>query len=212
MKVVVAREVERFLFRPGLQERARYYGVIFLNQMPLSHAASQGDLAGCLRISMHASLVILQSCCAMLAKRHGPLILLLISALPILTRGVPAGRANRRRDTLRSCSSSRSRLKPARRGRRRQRARQEAGGDLLQPVQADPGGAPGPRRAAGVRGAGQGAGGAQGAPPEAAGGQRGKAPAALQCWPGAQLRSAGGLCCPCVSPPQHDNTLSRSAR
>ena len=42
MKVVVAREVERFLFRPGLQERARYYGVIFLNQMPLSHAPSQG--------------------------------------------------------------------------------------------------------------------------------------------------------------------------
>lgn len=49
MKVVVAREVERFLFRPGLQERARYYGVIFLNQMPLSHAASQGTahLASC---------------------------------------------------------------------------------------------------------------------------------------------------------------------
>ena len=42
MKAVVAREVERFLFRPGLQERARYYGVVFLNQMPLSHAASHG--------------------------------------------------------------------------------------------------------------------------------------------------------------------------
>lgn len=42
MKVVMAREVERFLFRPGLQERARYYGVIFLNQMPLSHNASEG--------------------------------------------------------------------------------------------------------------------------------------------------------------------------
>ncbi|EIE24712.1 hypothetical protein COCSUDRAFT_14147 [Coccomyxa subellipsoidea C-169] len=43
MKVVMAREVERFLFRPGLQERARYYGVIFLNQMPLSHNASEGN-------------------------------------------------------------------------------------------------------------------------------------------------------------------------
>ena len=42
---------------PGLQERARYYGVIFLNQMPLSHAASQGDPAGSLRMSMHASLM-----------------------------------------------------------------------------------------------------------------------------------------------------------
>jgi ribosome biogenesis protein MAK21 len=44
MKVVITREVERFLFRPGLQERARYYGVIFLNQMPLSHNAAQGKL------------------------------------------------------------------------------------------------------------------------------------------------------------------------
>jgi hypothetical protein len=34
--------VERFLFRPGLAERARYYAVVFLNQMPLSHAPSQG--------------------------------------------------------------------------------------------------------------------------------------------------------------------------
>ncbi len=42
MKVVMAREVERFLFRPGLQERARYYGVIFLNQMPLSHNTKEG--------------------------------------------------------------------------------------------------------------------------------------------------------------------------
>ena len=42
MKVIITREVEKFLFRPGLQERARYYGVIFLNQMPLSHHAAQG--------------------------------------------------------------------------------------------------------------------------------------------------------------------------
>ena len=42
MKVVITREVEKFLFRPGLQERARYYGVIFLNQMPLSHSPALG--------------------------------------------------------------------------------------------------------------------------------------------------------------------------
>lgn len=42
MKVIITREVEKFLFRPGLQERARYYGVIFLNQMPLSHNPTQG--------------------------------------------------------------------------------------------------------------------------------------------------------------------------
>ena len=42
MKVIITREVEKFLFRPGLQERARYYGVIFLNQMPLSHNPALG--------------------------------------------------------------------------------------------------------------------------------------------------------------------------
>ena len=42
MKVVVVAEVQRFMFRQGLQERARYYGVIFLNQMVLSHHESQG--------------------------------------------------------------------------------------------------------------------------------------------------------------------------
>jgi len=30
-------QVERFLFRPGLQSRARYYAILFLNQLPLSH-------------------------------------------------------------------------------------------------------------------------------------------------------------------------------
>ena len=38
-------QVERFLFRPGLQERARYYAVVFLNQMVLSHKASEGGAA-----------------------------------------------------------------------------------------------------------------------------------------------------------------------
>lgn len=44
MKVVVVSEVQRFMFRQGLQERARYYGVVFLNQMVLSHNASQGGV------------------------------------------------------------------------------------------------------------------------------------------------------------------------
>ncbi|GIM15448.1 hypothetical protein Vretimale_18225, partial [Volvox reticuliferus] len=42
MKPVVVREVERFVFRPGLADKARYYAVIFLNQIPLSHRASEG--------------------------------------------------------------------------------------------------------------------------------------------------------------------------
>jgi len=37
MKAVVVREVERFAFRPGLTDRARYYAVVFLNQMVLTH-------------------------------------------------------------------------------------------------------------------------------------------------------------------------------
>ena len=43
MKLIVAREVERFMFRPGLQERARYYCAVFLNQLVLSHNPAQGD-------------------------------------------------------------------------------------------------------------------------------------------------------------------------
>jgi hypothetical protein len=37
MSVPVVREVERFMFRPGLQDRARYYAVVYLNQMVLNH-------------------------------------------------------------------------------------------------------------------------------------------------------------------------------
>ena len=44
MKAVVATEVERFVFRPGLKDRAQYYAVIFLNQMVLSHKDSEGVL------------------------------------------------------------------------------------------------------------------------------------------------------------------------
>ena len=43
MKVIVVAEVQHFMFRQGLQERARYYGVIFLNQMVLSHRPDQGE-------------------------------------------------------------------------------------------------------------------------------------------------------------------------
>lgn len=46
MKAVVATEVERFVFRPGLKDRAQYYAVIFLNQMVLSHKDSEGVLPG----------------------------------------------------------------------------------------------------------------------------------------------------------------------
>ncbi|KAF5834970.1 CBF/Mak21 family-domain-containing protein [Dunaliella salina] len=45
MKPIVAREVERFLFRPGLQTRARYYAIVFLNQLPLSHKEKEGGPA-----------------------------------------------------------------------------------------------------------------------------------------------------------------------
>ncbi|KAK9820060.1 hypothetical protein WJX72_005600 [[Myrmecia] bisecta] len=45
MKLVVVREVERFMFRPNLAERARYYCVVFLNQMVLSHRESEGGSA-----------------------------------------------------------------------------------------------------------------------------------------------------------------------
>ncbi len=46
MKVVVVREVEFFMFRPGLSERARYYGIVFLNQLALSHRESEGGCWG----------------------------------------------------------------------------------------------------------------------------------------------------------------------
>jgi ribosome biogenesis protein MAK21 len=36
MKHVVVREVENFIYRPGLSDRARYYAVVYLNQIVLS--------------------------------------------------------------------------------------------------------------------------------------------------------------------------------
>ncbi len=39
--VCAALQVDRFLFRPGLQDRARYYCIVFLNQMVLSHKVRQ---------------------------------------------------------------------------------------------------------------------------------------------------------------------------
>eukprot|EP00884_Botryococcus_braunii_P007419 jgi/Botrbrau1/16679/Bobra.0068s0095.1 len=42
MKLVVTREVERFMFRPGLSPRALYYGIVFLNQLVLSHRPEDG--------------------------------------------------------------------------------------------------------------------------------------------------------------------------
>lgn len=64
MKVVVVAEVQRFMFRQGLQERARYYGVVFLNQMVLSHNASQGGVHKILRIDKRACWTLLQLCVA----------------------------------------------------------------------------------------------------------------------------------------------------
>ena len=42
MKPIVVRETEAFIFRPGLQERARYYAVVFLNQLVLSRNPAHG--------------------------------------------------------------------------------------------------------------------------------------------------------------------------
>ena len=44
MKPIVVRETEAFIFRPGLQERARYYAVVFLNQLVLSRNPAHGEL------------------------------------------------------------------------------------------------------------------------------------------------------------------------
>eukprot|EP00877_Chromochloris_zofingiensis_P004217 jgi/Chrzof1/13797/Cz08g12230.t1 len=38
-------QVERFIFRPGLTDRAHYYAITFLNQMVLSHRDSEGGSA-----------------------------------------------------------------------------------------------------------------------------------------------------------------------
>jgi ribosome biogenesis protein MAK21 len=38
-------QVERFVFRPGLAERGRYYAVTFLNQLALSHRPQEGGSA-----------------------------------------------------------------------------------------------------------------------------------------------------------------------
>lgn len=46
MKIVVVREVERFVFRPGLGPRARYYAVVFLNQIVLTNHKEAAQLPG----------------------------------------------------------------------------------------------------------------------------------------------------------------------
>ena len=43
MAPVMVREIERFLFRPGIAPRARYYAVVFLNQLQLSHDEARGE-------------------------------------------------------------------------------------------------------------------------------------------------------------------------
>jgi ribosome biogenesis protein MAK21 len=45
MSLVVAREVEGFLFRPGVTPRARYTAIVFLNQLTLSHRPADKAVA-----------------------------------------------------------------------------------------------------------------------------------------------------------------------
>eukprot|EP01023_Acetabularia_acetabulum_P059807 TRINITY_DN7190_c0_g1_i2.p1 TRINITY_DN7190_c0_g1~~TRINITY_DN7190_c0_g1_i2.p1 ORF type:complete len:1104 (+),score=203.09 TRINITY_DN7190_c0_g1_i2:85-3396(+) len=45
MKTVVAREVERYLFRPGLKTKAQYYAILFLNNIILSNNQDDRQLA-----------------------------------------------------------------------------------------------------------------------------------------------------------------------
>jgi ribosome biogenesis protein MAK21 len=42
--------VERFLFRPGLSDRGRYYAVTFLNQIPMSNRPQEGGSALALKL------------------------------------------------------------------------------------------------------------------------------------------------------------------
>jgi ribosome biogenesis protein MAK21 len=44
MKHVVVREIENFIYRPGLKDRARYYAVVYLNQIVLSNRDAPGQL------------------------------------------------------------------------------------------------------------------------------------------------------------------------
>ena len=48
MKAVVVKEVERLLFRPNIGERAQYYAVTFLNQIILTRAERDIEVANCL--------------------------------------------------------------------------------------------------------------------------------------------------------------------
>lgn len=43
-------QVERFLFRPGLSDRGRYYAVTFLNQIPMSNRPQEGGSALALKL------------------------------------------------------------------------------------------------------------------------------------------------------------------
>lgn len=60
MKPIVVRETEAFIFRPGLQERARYYAIVFLNQLILSRNPAHGAERPC--AAFHPSLLVLCKC------------------------------------------------------------------------------------------------------------------------------------------------------
>ena len=57
MKHVVVREIENFIYRPGLQDRARYYAVVYLNQIVLSNRDKPMSLPNKKSISLGKRLV-----------------------------------------------------------------------------------------------------------------------------------------------------------
>ena len=59
MKPIVVRETEAFIFRPGLQERARYYAIVFLNQLILSRNPAHGEEKRC--VCGHPALLMLRA-------------------------------------------------------------------------------------------------------------------------------------------------------
>ena len=52
MGLCIAREVERFVFRPGITPRARYTALVFLNQTQLSHHPDFGGAFQILSLNM----------------------------------------------------------------------------------------------------------------------------------------------------------------
>eukprot|EP00892_Ulva_mutabilis_P000964 jgi/Ulvmu1/10869/UM007_0043.1 len=73
MGTVVVREVETFLFRPNQKARARYYAVVTLNQMVLSHHPQHGSPLAAKLIGIYFSLfqLVLDGKLGFAAERAG---------------------------------------------------------------------------------------------------------------------------------------------